>query len=228
MDQQASPLFPHSTAPPQVRVRYLEAIARDFVATWRKAQAATEGLAQEDLIGPEQHCTFVLSAAADSSIPQHFSKSWMRIIQALQGMSRSRTCHVSGSHQHEATLRNCLDCSVQKLGGRAVRVQIHRLIAIWILHETSRPVMRTISQEYMPLAFPTEGRAFLSTRLGRQAERRNDSMCTVVCGNCTRAVMQDVQQKGATMAPAVQEGERGFAATHPQRCHAHISMDGPD
>ena len=181
MDQQASPLFPHSTAPPQVQVRYLEAIAREFVVTWREAQAATEGSAQKNLIGPAQQCTFALSAAADSPNSQHFSKSCRDVSQGLQGMSHSRTCHVSGSHQHEATLRHCLDCSVQELGGRAVGVQVHRLIAIRILHEASRLVMRTISQEHMPLAFPIQGRAFLSTRLGRQAESRNDSMCTLWC-----------------------------------------------
>ena len=81
----------------------------------------------------------------------------------LQGKSHSLTCHVSGSHQHKATLRYCLDCGVQKLGGRAIRVQIHCLIAIWILHEASRLVMRTNCQEHTTLAFPTRGKTLLST-----------------------------------------------------------------
>jgi hypothetical protein len=42
--------------------------------------------------------------------------------------------------------------------------------------------------------------------------------------------VQDAQREVAKVAPAGQEKgrEKGMAAAHPQGCHAHVSVNGPD
>ncbi len=59
-------------------------------------------------------------------------KGWQRQSKGVWRDQRP-ACHVSSGDQQEPALRHRLHSCVQELCGRAIRIQVHCLIAVWIL-----------------------------------------------------------------------------------------------